>query len=55
MAQPQVSGADGIRSLTDEDAVFGAFDSYPWLKDKTFMVRRPQIRHCLINVLTYLS
>ncbi|CAI6096947.1 hypothetical protein V2G26_016135 [Clonostachys chloroleuca] len=26
-----------IRSLTDQDAIFHAFDSYPWAKDKTFM------------------
>lgn len=31
-------GADRIRSLKDEDAVFQAFDSYPWKKDPMFMV-----------------
>ncbi|KAK3191335.1 hypothetical protein K4F52_002545 [Lecanicillium sp. MT-2017a] len=40
MAEQQsqsVSGAEAIRSLTDQDAIFRAFDSYPWTKDKTFM------------------
>lgn len=41
-----LSGADRIRSLSGDDAVFEAFDSYPWKKDKTFMVRtrNPRIR-----------
>lgn len=30
-------GADRIRALTDTDAKFKAFDSYPWKKDPTFM------------------
>jgi hypothetical protein len=42
MAQPDpspaFSGADRIRSLTDEDAVFQAFDAYPWTKDTMFLV-----------------
>lgn len=38
MAQPAGSAADSIRSLKDDDAVFRAFDSYPWVKDKSFMV-----------------
>ena len=33
-----LAGADRIRSLKDEDAIFQAFDSYPWRKDKAFMV-----------------
>ncbi|UNI20031.1 hypothetical protein JDV02_006163 [Purpureocillium takamizusanense] len=39
MAQPPptASGADRIRSLTDQDAIFQAFDSYPWSKDKAFL------------------
>jgi hypothetical protein len=38
MEQPQsLPGTDGIRSLTDEDAIFGAFDAYPWKKDPAFM------------------
>ncbi|TQV97599.1 hypothetical protein V2A60_006660 [Cordyceps javanica] len=37
MAAEQLSGVQGIRSLTDQDAVFRAFDSYPWTKDKAFM------------------
>ncbi|KAK2605910.1 hypothetical protein QQS21_003636 [Conoideocrella luteorostrata] len=39
MAQPSssLSGAERIRSLQDEDAVFQAFDAYPWTKDKTFL------------------
>ncbi|KAM3513697.1 hypothetical protein MY11210_002606 [Beauveria gryllotalpidicola] len=37
MAAEHLSGARGIRSLTDQDAVFRAFDSYPWTKDKAFM------------------
>ncbi|PNY26655.1 Uncharacterized protein TCAP_03425 [Tolypocladium capitatum] len=40
MAQqpPQfASGADRIRSLTDDDSIFQAFDAYPWTKDKAFM------------------
>ena len=41
-AEPQpLAGTDRIRSLKDEDAVFRAFDSYPWNKDKTFMVLTP--------------
>lgn len=45
MAQPaSLSGTDGIRSLKDNDAVFRAFDSYPWTKDTTFMV---SIQHFL--------
>lgn len=32
-------GADRIRSLTSDDDVFRAFDSYPWAKDKSFLVR----------------
>jgi hypothetical protein len=41
MAEPSapLTAADRIRSLSGDDAVFGAFDSYPWKKDKTFMVR----------------
>lgn len=38
MSAEQLSGTRGIRSLTDNDAVFRAFDSYPWTKDKAFMV-----------------
>ncbi|KAH7015301.1 hypothetical protein EDB80DRAFT_864715 [Ilyonectria destructans] len=40
MAQPPpaaLSGADRIRALKDEGAVFEAFDAYPWTKDKMFM------------------
>ncbi|KAJ6783712.1 hypothetical protein PWT90_05462 [Aphanocladium album] len=37
MTAEQLSGTQGIRSLTDQDAVFRAFDSYPWTKDKAFM------------------
>ncbi|KAM3499345.1 hypothetical protein MY10362_007396 [Beauveria mimosiformis] len=37
MAAEHQSGVWGIRSLTDQDAVFRAFDSYPWSKDKAFM------------------
>jgi hypothetical protein len=36
--QPPLPGANRIRSLQDEDAVFRAFDTYPWKKDPTFMV-----------------
>jgi hypothetical protein len=42
MAEQQsqsLSGADAIRSLTDKDAIYRAFDSYPWTRDKTFMVK----------------
>lgn len=40
-SNPQpLSGAERIRSLTDEDAIFQAFDSYPWKKDKSFIVSR---------------
>ncbi|GJN84904.1 hypothetical protein PLIIFM63780_008468 [Purpureocillium lilacinum] len=35
--QPTASGADRIRSLTDQDSIFQAFDSYPWVKDKAFL------------------
>ncbi|PTB67531.1 hypothetical protein BBK36DRAFT_19037 [Trichoderma citrinoviride] len=39
MAEPQepFPGADGIRSLTDKDSIFRAFDSYPWTKDAAFL------------------
>ncbi|RDA93849.1 hypothetical protein CP533_6375 [Ophiocordyceps camponoti-saundersi (nom. inval.)] len=41
MAQPSpsqpLSAAHGIRSLQDDDAIYHAFDSYPWSKDKTFL------------------
>ncbi|UKZ80548.1 hypothetical protein TrVFT333_008309 [Trichoderma virens FT-333] len=39
MAEPQepYPGADRIRSLTDQDAVFKAFDAYPWTKDAAFL------------------
>jgi hypothetical protein len=35
---PALSGADGIRSLKDEDSVYQAFDAYPWAKDTMFLV-----------------
>lgn len=40
MAQPtpSLTGTGRIRSLKNQDAIFQAFDSYPWKKDKTFMV-----------------
>jgi hypothetical protein len=31
-------GAEHIRSLESEDAVYTAFDAYPWKKDKMFIV-----------------
>ncbi|KAH6610245.1 hypothetical protein Trco_000265, partial [Trichoderma cornu-damae] len=39
MAEPQepFPGADRIRSLTDQDSVFKAFDAYPWTKDSAFL------------------
>ncbi|TFB05458.1 hypothetical protein CCMA1212_003002 [Trichoderma ghanense] len=39
MAEPQepFPGADGIRSLKDQDSIFRAFDSYPWTKDAAFL------------------
>ncbi|KAH7157041.1 hypothetical protein EDB81DRAFT_411254 [Dactylonectria macrodidyma] len=40
MAQPSqsaLSGAERIRALKNEGAVFQAFDAYPWKKDKMFM------------------
>ncbi|KAL7944436.1 hypothetical protein V8C42DRAFT_326768 [Trichoderma barbatum] len=39
MAEPQepYPGADRIRSLTDQDSVFKAFDAYPWTKDEAFL------------------
>lgn len=56
MAEPtSVTGADGIRSLKDDDAVFRAFDSYPWTKDKTFMVRLAQITTCISFLTTSTS
>ncbi|KPM34929.1 hypothetical protein AK830_g11637 [Neonectria ditissima] len=36
-AQDPLSGADRIRALKEDDAVFQAFDAYPWKKDKMFM------------------
>ncbi|RGP80828.1 hypothetical protein FLONG3_1060 [Fusarium longipes] len=32
-----LTGADRIRALRDDDAIFTAFDTYPWSKDKNFM------------------
>ncbi|KAL6871171.1 hypothetical protein J3F83DRAFT_644282 [Trichoderma novae-zelandiae] len=39
MAEPQepFPGAAAIRSLTDQDSIFNAFDSYPWTKDAAFL------------------
>ncbi|KAL7795275.1 hypothetical protein V8C37DRAFT_375035 [Trichoderma ceciliae] len=39
MAEPQqpFPGADRIRSLTDQDSIFKAFDAYPWTKDSAFL------------------
>jgi hypothetical protein len=37
-AQRPLAGADSIRALKDDNAIFTAFDSYPWTKDKMFMV-----------------
>lgn len=50
MAEPQepYPGADRIRSLTDQDAIFSAFDAYPWTKDSAFLVR-PKTKHHLIS------
>ncbi|KAF4441905.1 hypothetical protein F53441_11865 [Fusarium austroafricanum] len=36
-SQGSLTGADRIRALKDENAVFTAFDTYPWKKDKNFM------------------
>ncbi|KAF5655000.1 hypothetical protein F25303_964 [Fusarium sp. NRRL 25303] len=36
-AQGSLTGADRIRALKDETAIFTAFDTYPWTKDKNFM------------------
>ncbi|KAF5532101.1 hypothetical protein FMEXI_12651 [Fusarium mexicanum] len=36
-AQASLTGADRIRALKDETAIFTAFDTYPWTKDKNFM------------------
>ncbi|KAF4344044.1 hypothetical protein FBEOM_2020 [Fusarium beomiforme] len=36
-AQRSLMGADRIRALKDENAIFTAFDTYPWAKDKNFM------------------
>lgn len=33
-----LSGAERIRAITDEDGMFKAFDTYPWKKDKMFLV-----------------
>jgi hypothetical protein len=37
-APRSLTGADRIRALKDETAIFTAFDTYPWTKDKNFMV-----------------
>ncbi|KAM4059890.1 hypothetical protein HRG_002491 [Hirsutella rhossiliensis] len=37
MASQPVPGTDRIRSLDDQDAIYHAFDAYPWAKDKTFL------------------
>ncbi|KAJ4254876.1 hypothetical protein NW762_009674 [Fusarium torreyae] len=36
-SQRPMSGADRIRALKDDNAIFTAFDTYPWKKDKMFM------------------
>ncbi|KAF5006119.1 hypothetical protein FDECE_7491 [Fusarium decemcellulare] len=36
-SQRPLAGADNIRALKDNDAIFTAFDTYPWTKDKMFM------------------
>ncbi|ENH68436.1 hypothetical protein FOC1_g10014220 [Fusarium oxysporum f. sp. cubense race 1] len=36
-APRSLTGADRIRALKDETAIFTAFDTYPWTKDKNFM------------------
>ncbi|CCT67267.1 uncharacterized protein FFB20_13627 [Fusarium fujikuroi] len=36
-AQGSLTGADRIRALKEETAIFTAFDTYPWTKDKSFM------------------
>lgn len=38
MEQRPLAGVDRIRALQDDNSVFTAFDSYPWKKDKAFMV-----------------
>jgi hypothetical protein len=40
MDQPNqpLSGAEAIRLLKEDDAVFRAFDAYPWTKDNMFLV-----------------
>jgi hypothetical protein len=35
-SQP-LSGSDSIRSLKNDDAIYRAFDAYPWKKDPAFM------------------
>ena len=37
---------EGIRALKDVDAQFKAFDTYPWQKDRNFMVRQIN-RYCV--------
>ncbi|TDZ74732.1 hypothetical protein CTRI78_v000533 [Colletotrichum trifolii] len=32
-----LSGAERIRAITDEDGMFKAFDTYPWTKDNMFL------------------
>ncbi|ODA81620.1 hypothetical protein RJ55_00121 [Drechmeria coniospora] len=32
-----VSETDGVRSFTDQDPIYQAFDSYPWAKDEAFL------------------
>lgn len=45
-SEPQaLSGAERIRSLKTEDDIFKAFDSYPWAKDKNFMVRTQKLSY----------
>jgi hypothetical protein len=34
---PSLSGAEAIRSLQDDNAIFEAFDSYPWTRDPAFL------------------
>ncbi|CAJ0551776.1 Ff.00g057550.m01.CDS01 [Fusarium sp. VM40] len=36
-ASSSLTGAERIRALKDDNAVFTAFDTYPWNKDKNFM------------------
>jgi hypothetical protein len=35
---PAIPGSERIRAIKEEDAMYNAFDAYPWTKDNMFLV-----------------